>query len=167
MGLVYEGEQQLPQRKVAIKVVRGGQCGDDYLVRLFQREVQALAMLKHPAIASIFEAGRTDDGQHFFVMELVPGAPLVQYVQTNKVPLRQRLELFRKVCDGIHYAHLHGVIHRDLKPTNILVDSDGNPRILDFGLARITDPDVNPAGAVTVMGGMGTPGYMSPEEACG
>ncbi len=168
MGLVYEGEQQTPRRRVAIKVVRGGQYVDEHRVRLFQREAQTLARLKHPAIASIFEAGRTEDGQHFFAMELVPGAPLVEYVQKNGLPLRQRLELFCKVCEAINYAHQRGVIHRDLKPSNILVDPEGNPKVLDFGLARITDPDAALAASATEVGHMmGTLPYMSPEEARG
>jgi len=171
MGLVYEGEQQTPQRRVAIKVVRGGPASggiDDYRVRLFQREAQTLARLKHPAIAAIYEAGRTADGQHFFAMELVSGLPLGDYVCQEQPPARRRLELFRKICDAINYAHQRGVIHRDLKPTNIVVDAEGNPKILDFGLARITDPDVTLTHSGTEIGRMmGTLPYMSPEEARG
>ena len=170
MGIVYEGEQQAPRRLVAIKVIRGsavdGQL-DDYRVRLFTREAQTLARLRHPAIAAIYEGGRTDDGQHFFAMELVRGVPLNEYVRGRNVPRPERLELFRRICDAINYAHQRGVIHRDLKPTNILVDAGGNPKVLDFGLARITDAEA--AITTTTLTGriMGTLAYMSPEEAAG
>jgi predicted Ser/Thr protein kinase len=168
MGIVYEAEQSSPRRRVAIKVVRGGHYVDEYRVKLFHREAQTLARLKHPAIAAIYEAGRTDDGQHFFAMELVRGQPLNEYVQNNRLPRRDFLELFCKICDAITYAHQRGVIHRDLKPTNIVVDADGQPKVLDFGLARITDPDVTLTISGTEIGKiMGTLPYMSPEEARG
>lgn len=167
MGIVYQAEQQRPRRLVAVKVVRGGHAVDDYRMRLFQREAQTLAHLKHPAIAAIYEAGRTEDGQHFFAMELVRGMPLNQYVRDHHVPRRQRLELLRRICDAINYAHQRGVIHRDLKPTNILVDPDGNPKILDFGLARMTDSDGTQTTVMDVGRVMGTLPYMSPEEARG
>ncbi len=168
MGIVYEAEQQTPKRLVAIKVVRGGQYVDEYRVKLFQREVETLARLRHSAIGAIYESGCTDDGQHFFAMELVRGVRLNEYVRDQEVPRQQRLDLFRRICDAITYAHQRGIIHRDLKPSNILVDSEGNPKILDFGLARITDPNL----AVTTTGTefgkiMGTLPYMSPEEARG
>lgn len=168
MGIVYEGEQATPRRQVAIKVVRGGLFADPYRVRLFEREAQTLARLKHPAIAAIYEGGRTQDGQPFFAMELVYGAPLTDYVREHKLPRRERLQLFLSVCEGINYAHQRGVIHRDLKPSNILIDADGRVKILDFGLARITDPDAALA-TVTVDAFrlMGTLPYMSPEEARG
>lgn len=168
MGIVYEGEQQTPKRLVAVKVVRGGQFVDEYRLKLFQREVQTLARLKHPAIAAIYEAGRTEDGQHFFAMELVRGMRLNEYVRQHHVSRRDRLELFRKICDAINYAHQRGVIHRDLKPSNILVDAEGNPKILDFGLARISDPDPSINASRTEIGKIiGTLPYMSPEEARG
>ncbi len=168
MGIVYEAEQQTPKRAVAIKIVRGGEFVDEYRVRLFQREAQTLARLKHPAIAAIYEAGRTEEGRHFFAMELVPGVPLTEFARDRGPPKRERLELFRKVCDAINYAHQRGVIHRDLKPTNILVDSEGNPKILDFGLARISDPEVSLMSTLHDVGRlMGTLPYMSPEEARG
>ena len=168
MGIVYEGEQQTPKRRVALKVVRGGQFVDEYRLKLFQREVQTLARLKHPAIAAIYESGRTDDGQHYFAMELVNGQRLNDYVREHKVPRRERLQIFRKICDAINYAHQRGVIHRDLKPSNILVDESGNPKILDFGLARINDPEVSALATATLAGRiMGTLAYMSPEDARG
>ncbi len=168
MGIVYEAEQQTPARRVAIKVIRGGPAADGYRIRLFQREAQTLARLKHPAIAAVYEAGRTDDGQEFFAMELVRGMPLNTYVREHRVPRNHRLELFGKVCNAINYAHQRGVIHRDLKPTNILIDRDGGPKVLDFGLARITDPDVALTTIMSDVGRlMGTLPYMSPEEARG
>lgn len=168
MGIVYEGEQQSPRRRVAIKVLRGGLATDDFRIRLFQREAQTLARLKHPSIASIFEAGRTHDNLHYLSMELVQGLPLNLFVQSEKLSRRHRLELFQQICDAINYAHQRGVIHRDLKPANILVNAEGNPKILDFGLARMTDPDT--ALMTTMVDAwrlMGTLPYMSPEEARG
>jgi len=168
MGVVYEAEQKDPRRAVALKIVRGGSYVSEQHVRLFQREAQSLARLKHASIAAIYEAGRTEDGQHFFAMELVRGVPLNQYVQKNRLPIKARLQLFGKICDAIHYAHQRGVIHRDLKPSNILVDGEGNPKILDFGLAKITDADVAVTTVVTEIGKIqGTLPYMSPEQARG
>jgi len=168
MGIVYEAEQLHPQRPVALKVVRGGRYVDIHHVKLFQREAQTLARLKHPCIAAIYEAGRTDDGQHYFTMELVRGVALLYYVQTRSLPMRERLELFRKICDAINYAHQRGVIHRDLKPSNILIDTDGQPKILDFGLAKMTDADIAVTTVVTELGKIqGTLPYMSPEQARG
>lgn len=168
MGIVYEAEQQSPKRAVALKVVRGGKFVDEHYLRLFQREAQTLARLKHPGIASIYEAGRTADGQHYFAMELVRGTDLNDYIDSGKLGLRARLNLFCEICDAINYAHQRGVIHRDLKPSNILVDSNGHPKILDFGLARITDIDIAAATVVTTVGQIqGTVSYMSPEQARG
>lgn len=168
MGIVYEAEQQAPRRLVAVKVVRGGLHVDEYRLKLFEREAQTLARLKHPAIAAVYEGGRTPEGEHFFAMELVRGVPLTDYVRERRIPRRQRLELFEKVCEAINYAHQRGVIHRDLKPSNILVDAEGQPKILDFGLARITDPDGSLASATYEVGRiMGTLPYMSPEEVRG
>lgn len=168
MGIVYEAEQQAPRRLVAIKVVRGGSNIDDYRLRLFQREAQTLARLKHPSIAAVYEGGRTSEGEHFFAMELVNGIPLNQYVHSHDVPRNDRLRLFQQICHAIQYAHQRGVIHRDLKPTNILVDGEGRPKILDFGLARITDPDGTLTTATYEVGRiMGTLPYMSPEEVRG
>ncbi len=168
MGIVYEAEQKTPKRLVAVKVIRGGPLADDYRVRLFRREAQTLARLRHPSIAAIYEAGATGDGQHFFAMELVRGKPLNDFVRESQVPRRGRLELMCKICDAINYAHQRGVIHRDLKPSNIIVGSDGTPKVLDFGLARMTDPDAALMTTVTDAGRfMGTLPYMSPEEARG
>jgi serine/threonine protein kinase/Tfp pilus assembly protein PilF len=187
MGVVYEAEQQHPQRAVALKVIRGGAYVDEHAIRLFQREAQALARLKHPSIAAIYETGRTEQGEHFFAMELVRGVPLLDYVQSRKfetspqAEIDSHLRLFCKICEGVNYAHQRGVIHRDLKPSNILVSTDATPRpgstssatvpdvkILDFGLARITDADVAVTTIVTEIGRIqGTLVYMSPEQARG
>ena len=168
MGIVYEAEQHQPQRAVAVKVIRGGEHLDEYRVRLFQREAQTLGRLRHPAIAAIYEAGVTREGRHYFAMELVQGVPLTRYLREHGVPLEDRLRLFCLICDAINYAHQRGVIHRDLKPTNILVDAEGNPKILDFGLARMSDPDESLGATLTADGRIiGTLPYMSPEEARG
>jgi serine/threonine protein kinase/tetratricopeptide (TPR) repeat protein len=187
MGVVFEAEQQSPKRPVAVKVIRGGRYVDETVVKMFQREAQTLARLKHPSIAAIYESGRTEDGEHFFAMELVRGQSLNDYLDARQdeermphAELRARLELFRKVCDGVAYAHQRGVIHRDLKPSNILVladseragDSSGATgpeiKILDFGLARIVDTEVG-AGSVLTQAGtiQGTLAYMSPEQVTG
>lgn len=175
MGVVYEAEQQNPRRKVALKVVRGGHFVDEMHIKLFQREAETLGRLKHPGIGAIYESGHTDEGQHFFAMELVRGRTLDTYLseQTsipslNRDEMRRRLELFLKICDAVNYAHQRGVIHRDLKPSNILVGEDQVPKILDFGLARITDADTAAATMVSEIGIIkGTLPYMSPEQARG
>jgi non-specific serine/threonine protein kinase/serine/threonine-protein kinase len=181
MGVVYEAEQQYPRRSVALKVIRGERYLDEYHVRLFEREAQALARLKHPGIADIYEAGRTEDGQHFFAMEFVAGEPLSEYLAKRpkgtpwKTELKARLELFVPICEAVNYAHQRGVIHRDLKPSNILVGEEcesgsaltASPhvKILDFGLARITDPEAADVTSMTAMGRIqGTLPYMSPSR---
>ena len=184
MGVVYEAEQQQPRRRVALKVIRGGAAVDDNLIRLFQREVKSLALLKHPGIAAIHDAGRTEAGQHFFAMELVTGVPLDEFLKAHPLgesqarkQIRLRLDLFRKICEAINYAHQRGVIHRDLKPSNIYVlslggedaeASEAQVKILDFGLARITDTESQADTIMTAVGQIqGTLAYMSPEQASG
>lgn len=182
MGIVYEAEQPSPRRRVALKVVRGGQFVDEQYLRMFHREAETLARLVHPNIASIYEAGRTDDGRHFFTMELVTGRTLGDHVKESlggdrpsPSQLRERLRLFITICRAVSYAHQRGVIHRDLKPSNIVIaesSSTGgsggpNVKVLDFGLARITDSDVA-ATVVSELGAIkGTLPYMSPEQAGG
>ncbi len=171
MGVVYEARQEQPRRLVALKVIRSlptvGRINDRTL-RLFQREVQTLARLDHPGIAAIYQAGCTEQGQHFFAMELVRGVPLNQYVEAEKLSTSARLRLYQRICEAIHFAHQRGVIHRDLKPSNILIDTEGNPKVLDFGLAKITDSDVTVATMATEIGKIqGTLPYMSPEQARG
>ncbi|MFC1572489.1 tetratricopeptide repeat protein [Candidatus Eisenbacteria bacterium] len=190
MGVVYEAVQQSTQRPVALKVARGGTYLDEHQIKLFQREIRTLALLKHPRIAAVYEAGRTEEGRHFFAMELVRGVPLDEYLRSQgrqssigRREIRARLALFLKICDAITYAHQRGVIHRDLKPSNILVvrrgqvddaisadrSTDGEDiKILDFGLARMTDADVTITTMVKdVRKIQGTLAYMSPEQAQG
>jgi serine/threonine protein kinase len=167
MGVVYEAEQERPRRRVALKVLAGPQADEQHR-RLFRREIQTLARLRHEAIATIFEAGQTGDGQQFFTMELVDGVPLDSFVRKRELPPPARLDLFARICDAVEYAHSQGVIHRDLKPANILVDDGGHPRILDFGLARLTGVDVTTAVTLADVGRVvGTVAYMSPEQARG
>ncbi len=187
MGVVYEAEQQNPKRLIALKVIRGGQFVDEYNVRLFEREAQALARLKHPGIAAIYESGRTSDGQHYFAMELIRGDTLETYLKKTTeagaltpARLRERLEIFRKISDAINYAHQRGVIHRDLKPSNIIIHHEFDSatshteshvpgiKILDFGLARITETDLAFATIGIEIGKIqGTLPYMSPEQVRG
>ena len=188
MGIVYEAEQQDPKRRVALKVVRGGKYLDEATIRMFRREAETLARLRHPNIGGIYESGRTEDGQHFFAMELVVGDNLDVFLAKRPKLLtpeevRFRLALFRRIADAVHYAHQRGVIHRDLKPSNIIISRDAggdssvtsmisgvrvpDVKILDFGLARITEGDVQ-ATQVTEVGVIkGTLPYMSPEQARG
>ncbi len=147
MGIVFEAEQKSSSRRVALKVVRGGHFVDESYLRMFRREAETLARLSHPNIAAIYEVGRTDDGQHFFTMELVSGQTLGAYVRDRlggprptREQLRERLRLFDTICRAVNYAQQRGVIHRDLKPSNIVVTASGDVKILDFGLARITTP---------------------------
>jgi len=184
MGVVYEAEQQRPRRLVALKVIRGGHTVDDNALRLFQREIQTLAHLSHPGIAQLYETGVTDDGMHFFAMELIRGEPLSDWLKKRSdgpvslAEMKIRLGVFRKICDAVAYAHQKGVIHRDLKPGNILIPTppagssieDAIPavKILDFGLARMTDTDVQMTTYATEIGTVrGTLSYMSPEQARG
>jgi len=166
MGSVFEAEQDNPRRTVALKVIRTGLLTAEVLQR-FDRESQALARLHHPGIAQVYEAGAADSGwgsQPFFVMEFIDGVPLDRYAGLHHLDTRQRLALMIQVCDAVEHAHRRGVIHRDLKPGNILVDENGQPKILDFGLARVTDSDAQ-ATRQTDMGQLlGTLAYMSPEQ---
>lgn len=165
MGTVYEAEQDQPHRRVALKVIRPGFVSPE-LIRRFARESEVLGRLQHPGIAQIYEAG-TSEGpqgpQPFFALELVRGQPLTEYAAAHALDRNQRLELFARVCDAVAYAHQQGVIHRDLKPANILVDASGQPKILDFGVARLTDADVHTR-QTSVGEVIGTLQYMSPEQ---
>lgn len=168
MGQVWLAEQSAPlQRRVALKLIRWGTY-DDSLIRRFQAERQSLAVMDHPSIARVFDAGATPEGQPYFVMEYVPGVPITDYCDQKKLKVADRLELFIKVCEGVQHAHQKAIIHRDLKPANILVSEvDGKPvpRIIDFGLAKTLDTEVGDQSLFTKAGGfVGTPGYMSPEQ---
>ncbi|MGB7266090.1 MAG: serine/threonine-protein kinase [Terracidiphilus sp.] len=171
MGQVWLAEQFQPiRRQVALKLIRSG-AFDDALLHRFQAERQSLALMDHPAIAKVLDAGATPDGQPYFVMEYVPGEPITAYCDHKKLSIRERVELFIKVCDGVQHAHQKAIIHRDLKPANILVvEVDGKPapRIIDFGLAKAAEPFVAGESLFTGAWGIaGTPGYISPEQTAG
>ncbi len=168
MGQVWLAEQTSPvRRQVALKLIRAGMY-DELVVQRFQAERQSLAIMDHPFIAKVFDAGITSQGQPYFVMEYVPGLPITEYCDQHKLRIRERLELFIQACDGVQHAHQKAIIHRDLKPANILVvEVDGKPvpRIIDFGLAKATTPHLTDQSLHTRFGQfMGTPGYMSPEQ---
>ena len=169
MGQVWLAEQTSPvRRQVALKLIRAGMC-DSTILHRFQSERQSLAIMDHPAIAKVFDAGATPDGQPYFVMEYVPGLPITDYCDQKKLNIRERLALFIQVCDGVQHAHQKSIMHRDLKPANVLVvEVDGKPmpRIIDFGLAKAAIQS-DPRAANLTMAGMplGTPSYMSPEQA--
>ena len=143
MGDVYLAEDRQLHRQVALKIVRRGMNTDD-VVRRFQREEQILASLNHPSIARLYGGAITADGVPFFVMEYVDGTRLDEFCDEKQLPLKERLTLFRKVCSAVAYAHQHLVIHRDLKPSNIRVTPDGEPKLLDFGIAKLLDPATSP-----------------------
>src|SRR5262249_39577527 len=138
MGAVYEAEQDNPRRRVALKVIRPGLLAPPLLKR-FGKEAQILGRLHHPGIAAVYEAGLAEGGRPFFAMELIDGSPLDAYARQHGLSAAARLELLARVCDAVQHAHEHGVIHRDLKPGNILVDETGQPKVLDFGVAHATD----------------------------
>jgi hypothetical protein len=175
MGSVWLAEQNAPvRRQVALKFIRAGMY-DAAVAQRFAAEQQSLAIMDHPAIAKVFEAGLTPQGQPFFVMEYVPGVPITAYCDEHRLGVAARLELFIQACEGVQHAHQKAVLHRDLKPANILVvDVDGRPRprIIDFGLAKAIGAAGGTAGAdavdaqLTRFGQLfGTLGYMSPEQA--
>jgi eukaryotic-like serine/threonine-protein kinase len=169
MGQVWLAEQIRPlHRPVALKLIRGG-LYDESLLSRFQAERQTLALMDHPAIAKVLDAGATVDGQPYFVMEYVAGVPITAYCDQKKLTIQQRLALFIRVCEGVQHAHQKAVIHRDLKPANILVvEVDGAPvpRIIDFGLAKVVTTAATNSMMLTHVGVVvGTPAYMSPEQA--
>ena len=169
MGQVWLAEQTAPvRRQVALKLVRVG-IYDDAVLRRFQAECQSLAMMDHPSIAKVFDAGATPDGQPFLVMDYVQGEPITDYCNRKRLTIRERLELFLAACEGVQHAHQKAIIHRDLKPANLLVvEANGRPtpRIIDFGLAKAVTPEVDDQRMLTRLGTfVGTPGYMSPEQA--
>lgn len=170
MGIVYLAEQEQPRRPVAVKVLRPGAISSQAM-RRFELEAQVLGQLHHPGIAHIYEArtaGAGPDRLSYFAMEYVDGVPLSAYAQKLKLGTRACLELMAVVCDAVHHAHQKGVIHRDLKPGNILIDATGQPKILDFGVARATDADVQTVTLQTDVGQLvGTIPYMSPEQVTG
>ena len=169
MGQVWLAEQTAPlHRTVALKLIRGG-LFDDALLSRFQAERQTLALMDHPAIAKVLDAGATPEGQPYFVMEYVAGVAITDYCDQRRLTIPERLAVFIKVCEGVQHAHQKAIIHRDLKPANILVvEIDGvpTPRIIDFGLAKAIASDTSRSVMLTHAGiVVGTPAYMSPEQA--
>lgn len=178
MGRVFEAEQENPRRRVALKLILTAHR-NDAMLRRFQYEAQALGRLEHPGIARIYEAGSDDvmlsesprivsgSPQPFIAMEYVQGETLDQYIRRTKPSIRARLRLFTQLCHAINHAHTKGIIHRDLKPSNILVTAEGLPKILDFGIARASQEAGETHGMTQTGHLVGTPAYMSPEQAEG
>jgi eukaryotic-like serine/threonine-protein kinase len=169
MGEVWLAEQSKPvRRSVALKLIKAGMDTREVVAR-FESERQALALMDHPAIAKVFDAGSTPEGRPYFAMEYVAGLPITAYCDKHRMTTRQRMELFIQVCEGVQHAHQKAIIHRDLKPSNILVSEvDGKPmpRIIDFGLAKATSQRLTDGSMYTRVGTlMGTLEYMSPEQA--
>ena len=169
MGLVFMAEQSPPlRRRVALKIIKPGLDTRAVIAR-FEAERQALALMDHPNIARVYDAGGTESGRPYFVMELVRGLPITDYCLERGIPLRRRLELFIQVCQAVEHAHQQGVIHRDLKPTNILVshsDTLAIPKVIDFGVAKATTQPLTEQTLFTAFSQIiGTPLYMSPEQA--
>jgi eukaryotic-like serine/threonine-protein kinase len=170
MGVVYMAEQTHPvRRRVALKIIKPGMDTRQVIAR-FEAERQALALMDHPNIAKVLDAGATDSGRPYFVMELVSGVPITAYCDQNHLTIPERLDLFVLVCRAVQHAHQKGIIHRDLKPSNVLVtlqDGVPVPKVIDFGIAKATGPRLTDA--TTAMTGLmqvvGTPMYMSPEQA--
>ena len=168
-GVVYMAEQSKPvRRKVALKIIKPGMDTKEVIAR-FEAERQALALMDHPNIAKVFDAGATATGRPYFVMELVKGIPLTQFCDENSLSMQQRLELFVAVCHAIQHAHQKGVIHRDLKPSNVMVTIHDNkpvPKVIDFGVSKAISQQLTERTLFTAYGQMiGTPVYMSPEQA--
>ena len=169
MGVVYMAEQEQPvRRRVALKIIKLGMDTKAVVAR-FEAERQALAMMDHPNIARVLDAGATDSGRPYFVMELVQGIPITEFCDRNKLSIRERIELFIPVCKAIQSAHQKGIIHRDLKPSNVMVTlhhGDPMPKVIDFGVAKATSQRLTEKTLFTQYGTMiGTPAYMSPEQA--
>lgn len=170
-GAVYLAEQIEPvRRKVALKVMRAGSDRDDLIAR-FEAERQAMAVMNHPGVAKVWDAGALPDGTPFFAMEFVPGKPLDELADAECLDLRARARLLLQVCDAIQHAHTKGVVHRDLKPGNILVYRDAETlhvKVIDFGIAKAVNTTLHARGFETQFGHfVGTPAYMSPEQADG
>jgi non-specific serine/threonine protein kinase/serine/threonine-protein kinase len=169
MGEVWSAEQTQPVRRlVALKLIKAGMDTSEVVAR-FKSERQALALMDHPNIAKVFDAGSTPLGRPYFVMEYITGTPITQYCDQHKMTVRQRLELFVQLCDAVQHAHQKAIIHRDLKPSNILVsevDCKPLPRIIDFGVAKAMSHSLTAETQYTQTGAiLGTPAYMSPEQA--
>src|SRR5690349_10671392 len=165
MGSVYLAERadEEFEQQVALKVVRRGMDTDE-IVRRFRSERQILAHLDHPNVAKLFDGGTTEDGRPYFVMEHVEGRPIDEYCDDRKLSVRERLELFRRVCSAVHVAHQNLIVHRDLKPSNIVVTEDGTPKLLDFGIAKLLDPSEEELALTHANVRPTTPEYPTPEQ---
>src|SRR5262249_54760696 len=168
-GAVYVAEQKEPvRRRLALKIIKLGMDTKQVVAR-FEAERQALALMDHPNIAKVLDAGATGTGRPYFVMELVRGVPITQYCDENNLSALKRLELFSAVCQAIQHAHQKGIIHRDIKPSNILVtlhDGVPVPKVIDFGIAKATQGDLTDKTIYTQFQQfIGTPAYISPEQA--
>jgi serine/threonine protein kinase/tetratricopeptide (TPR) repeat protein len=169
MGVVFEAEQEKPVRRtVALKLIKWGMDTREVIAR-FESERQALALMNHPYIANVLDAGATEQGRLFFAMEYVKGVPITEYCDKHRLTILERLELFIRVCEGIQHAHQKGILHRDIKPSNVLVsiqDDKAVPKIIDFGLAKAISQRLTEKTIYTELGQLvGTPEYMSPEQA--
>jgi serine/threonine protein kinase/Tfp pilus assembly protein PilF len=169
MGEVYEAEQTEPiRRRIALKIIKVGMDTKQVVAR-FESERQALALMSHPSIAKVFDAGATEKGRLYFVMECAKGVPITEYCDTHRLNNRQRLDLFVQICEGIQHAHQKGIIHRDIKASNVLVtiqDDKPVPKIIDFGVAKAISQRLTERTMFTELGQLiGTPEYMSPEQA--
>src|SRR6185436_17888776 len=171
MGAVYEASRadNVFHKRAAIKLVKRG-MDTDFILRRFRKERQILAGLDHPHIAGLLDGGTTEDGLPYFVMEFIEGQPLYKYCDNNQLSITERLKLFRSICDAVNYAHQKQVVHRDIKPSNVLVTCEGVPKLLDFGIAKLLNPelagDITHDPTATAMRLM-TPEYASPEQVQG
>ncbi len=170
MGSVYKAVRadDTFKRDVAIKIIRRG-MNSEFIIRRFRHERQAVAALDHPNVARLLDGGMTEDGLPYFVMEYIDGKPIDAYCDEHRLDTQARLRMFQQVCAGVQCAHDHKIVHRDIKPGNILVDAHGRPKLLDFGIAKILDPELSTQSidpTATVLRLM-TPEYASPEQVCG
>src|SRR5947209_5613733 len=162
-GVVFRARQKSLNRTVALKVISLGQWASEAPLKRFRREAEAAASLDHPSIVPIYEVGERE-GSCYFSMKFVEGGQLDEVVRREPMPIRQAAELIAKVARTVHYAHEHGILHRDIKPGNILVDEKGEPHLTDFGLARLVETESTMTRTLEVLG---TPSYMAPEQAVG
>jgi serine/threonine-protein kinase len=162
-GVVFRARQKSLNRTVALKVISLGQWASKAHLKRFRLEAEAAARLEDPGIVPIHEVGERD-GQCYFSMKFIEGGQLDEVVKKTPMPIRQAVELITKVARTVHYAHEHGILHRDIKPGNILLDRNGEPHLTDFGLARLVEADSTVTGTLEVLG---TPSYMAPEQAAG